>query len=184
MAIDVETLHAVDAQDASPTLRFFRWSEPTASFGRLQNPAPLARWIPAGWPTVRRPTGGGLVLHDQDLCFSLCWRRGQAPLPTHLQDYYAWIHRVIYEALSPLRSLTMASCDDCRAPGLPFLEKRCFSEPVAYDLLDHGQKIVGGALCRSRQSFLYQGSIQAVPVLDLESRLIQAFAARFTAKPQ
>src|SRR5437870_2115768 len=37
MVYDGETLRAVGEGLAAPTLRFFRWSEPTVSFGRLQN---------------------------------------------------------------------------------------------------------------------------------------------------
>ena len=89
----------VERGDAVPTLRFFRFQEPTLSYGRLQKLDDVRPLLPDGWARVQRPTGGGIVLHNGDLCFSLCWKDGQAPLPKKPQDQYRWIHSVVLEAL-------------------------------------------------------------------------------------
>jgi lipoate-protein ligase A len=180
MAYDLATLHKMQQPDTSPVLRFFSWDRPEATFGKHQSAEALSARIPAELNAVRRPTGGGLVIHGQDLCLSLCWRAGQAPLPARMKDHYAWIHGVIWEAILPLTDAQLATCRDCAVPA-PFPIRECFTEPVAYDIIRGRQKITGGALCRIKNAFLYQGSIQGFtennPALreDLQSRLHSHF---------
>jgi lipoate-protein ligase A len=70
MALDERLLAAV----ASPLLRFYRWVPPAVSCGRGQDPALIADTAALagrGWGLVRRPTGGGALLHRGDMTFSL-----------------------------------------------------------------------------------------------------------------
>ena len=159
MAYDVATLEKVVRGEAPPALRFFRWSRPTLSYGRLQLLNSIRHLTPKGWDTVQRPTGGGVVFHDQDYCFSLAWKDGEAPLPRKIKDVYPWIHRIVQEALAPWLTLQLATCQDCDTSFVPFQERQCFEAPVACDLLDGTKKVVGGALGRRRNGFLYQGTI-------------------------
>lgn len=179
MRLDREALLAVEA-GAPATLRFFRWSEPTLSYGRLQRWEGVRPLIPAGWPAVQRPTGGGIVFHQDDLCLSLCWPKGDPALPSSASEQYRWIHRVILEAMAA-GSLRMASCGDLRTPSAPFERRPCFENPVGFDLLDGRQKVVGGALARRRGATLYQGSIQWPRASQWESSLRDAFAAKWPA---
>src|SRR5690242_18095105 len=71
MAIDEALLESA-AGGGPLTLRFYQWSEPTLSLGYFQryedrslHPASL------DCPIVRRPTGGGAILHDKELTYSL-----------------------------------------------------------------------------------------------------------------
>jgi lipoate-protein ligase A len=173
MATDVQTLRRLHEEQGGPLLRFFRWNRPTVSYGRLQRREQIS--IPDGWDTIQRPTGGGVVFHDTDLCFSLCFRLGQPPLPLRFSDLYAWIHGVVQKALSPLTLLTMATCRDGASTPVSFMRRQCFNEPVAFDLLRQGRKIVGGAFCRQKEALLYQGSIQIPTDTALERRLTTAF---------
>ena len=54
----------------------------------------------------------------------------------------------------------MAACRDVAAPEEPFSVRTCFANPVGFDLLKDGKKIVGGALRCTRRATLYQGSLQ------------------------
>jgi lipoate-protein ligase A len=181
MAYDEQTLEQLQ-QGAAPAVRFYQWLSPTISFGRLQKQEHIRDLIPQGWKAVQRPTGGGIVFHDQDLCVSLCWREGDAPLPTRLKEVYPWIHGIIREALAPFSDLQMARCDDCQTAETPFQSRQCFTEPVVFDLLRKGKKVVGGALCRRGDAFLYQGSIQGYPVHSILPALTSAFT-RCLASP-
>jgi lipoate-protein ligase A len=183
MAYDLNTLRLMQTEDHSPLLRFYRWDKPTVSYGKHQSLAIIQALIPPGWEAVQRPTGGGLVYHGDDLCLSLCWRSGQPPLPERLKDYYAWIHTVILDALKPLTNLPtgqagtrLANCRDGASPESAFATRNCFYEPVAYDVLLDRQKIVGGALCRHKDAFLYQGSIQSISSPLLETHLYETFS--------
>jgi lipoyl(octanoyl) transferase len=158
MRYDLALLRNVEQGTEPPTLRFFRFQEPTVTYGRLQKRKDIAPLAPAGWPVVQRPTGGGVVFHEEDQCLSLCWPRGQAPLPARPQDQYRWIHGAIREALGP--ELRMAACCDALPAEESFAIRACFKNPVGYDLMKGDQKIVGGALCCQKKAILYQGSIQ------------------------
>jgi lipoate-protein ligase A len=179
MSFDVNTSQQMVLQGLTPLLRFFRWSQPTVSYGRHQSFDKIQALVPVDWDTIQRPTGGGLVFHNDDLCFSLCWREGQSPLPLRLRGIYAWIHTFVVEALQPILSTRLANCRDCAPEKVPFATRQCFTEPVAFDVLHQGHKVVGGALCRQKNVFLYQGSIQGLPTANLEqllkTRFIQIF---------
>jgi len=164
-----------------PTIRFFRWKEPTVSYGRLLDPARVQPFVPSGWASVQRPTGGGIVLHQEDLCLSLCWRRDQWPYDRGLRDYYLWIHQTLQEALAPRMAVRRVSCSESAAssPREPAL---CFEQPVTDDLIHAGAKIAGGALFRGRAGFLYQGAIQNVPAPDAEPLLRNLFEKRFAGR--
>jgi len=181
MRIDADTLAAVESGDVPPTLRLFSFRRPTVSFGRLQHAEGVRPFVPAGWENVQRPTGGGIVFHEQDLCFSLAWRQGDPPLPSDIKDVYPWIHTVVREALAPWLSLALATCRDGRAPAAPFPVRQCFEAPVAYDLLEGKEKIVGGALAKRRRSFLYQGTIHEQLPEEALQALENAFRQRFDA---
>src|SRR5688500_2618026 len=71
MAVDEALLESA-AERGIATLRLYRWSEPTLSLGyfqaagdRIQHPASL------GCPMVRRASGGGAIIHDSELTYSL-----------------------------------------------------------------------------------------------------------------
>jgi hypothetical protein len=120
-------------------------------------------------------------------------------LPASLKDLYGWIHTVILSALPAGRQVRLATCQDCPPadakamagkpaeaarqgdvakavkPPTSLATRMCFSEPVTLDVLAGDHKIVGGALCRRNNVFLYQGSIQGCDDLLLESRLTDAF---------
>jgi lipoate-protein ligase A len=184
MQFDADTLGGVSHDTVKPTLRFFRFKNRTVSYGRLQKPDLVDSQIPYGWETVRRPTGGGIVFHDGDLCLSLCWRARQGPLPRRPQDQYRWIHSIILGVLAKETSdsVRMAACCDVKAPDEPFAVRTCFQNPVGYDLLKDQQKIVGGALRCTRVATLYQGSIQIPIDSRVEGLLGSAFQERLAQR--
>jgi len=70
MAIDEVLLQS--AQRGITTLRFYTWSEPTASLGYFQPHAVLKEidW-PEGMPWVRRASGGLTLVHHHELTYAL-----------------------------------------------------------------------------------------------------------------
>lgn len=69
----------------------------------------------------------------------------------------------------------LASCHDAKT-NEAFAVRDCFQNPVAFDLLDEtNKKILGGALARQQDVFLYQGSLQLPGNEDLERQLSVAF---------
>ena len=71
MAVDETLLETAIASDLA-TLRFYRWREPTASLGYFQREADyFAETRLASLPAVRRLSGGGTLIHDRELTYSL-----------------------------------------------------------------------------------------------------------------
>jgi lipoate-protein ligase A len=74
MAIDESVLTHHLKGEAPPTLRVFRWSQPTISLGRFQS---IEREIVSevcldrGVALVRRPTGGRAVYHRDEFTYSI-----------------------------------------------------------------------------------------------------------------
>ena len=71
MAVD-ETLLFDAAENGTATLRFYSWDEPTLSLGYFQRYADREQHTASRTcAVVRRQTGGGAILHDRELTYSL-----------------------------------------------------------------------------------------------------------------
>src|SRR5436190_15116613 len=71
MAIDEALLESA-ATDGVATLRLYQWSEPTLSLGYFQAAEERERHqASTNCPLVRRASGGGAILHDRELTYSL-----------------------------------------------------------------------------------------------------------------
>ncbi len=155
MAVDEALLEAV-AAGAPPTLRLYTWSEATISLGYFQREAPELQ--PGGrfhgLPAVRRLSGGGAILHHQELTYS-CTLPGTHPLAEEPSRLYDELHRHIRLALAELGARVeprgIVEGDD-----KPFL---CFARGDRRDLLCRGFKVVGSAQRRRRRAVLQHGSI-------------------------
>ena len=84
------------------SLRFYAWSEPTLSLGYFQSHIDRKLHRPSlDCPLVRRRTGGGAILHDNELTYSLCvpsehrWSQKNSEL-------YNLVHCCIIELLEEL----------------------------------------------------------------------------------
>jgi|CXWL01.1.fsa_nt_gi lipoate-protein ligase A len=174
MARDEAMLIEVGNKSAPPTLRLYQWSPPTISLGYFQKYADYeALPAPAGeLPVVRRLTGGGAILHDLELTYSIALPMGHELLKDGANRLYELAHDAVIAALGELR-LATARCgesDDSGAARGPFF---CFERRHCYDVLLGGDKIAGSAQRRTRQGILQHGSIM------LGNRFDQQLAARF-----
>lgn len=99
MAVDQALLEEVDG-GAPVTLRFYAWDRPTLSLGYFQTAAERDQHAEsAAAALVRRATGGGAILHDAELTYSLCVaiRDRTSPL---VRAVYDSMHRSIIAALA------------------------------------------------------------------------------------
>lgn len=141
-------------------LRFFSWKREGITFGfsqRYNNVVSMVSKDYNGWDITRRPTGGGIVIHKDDITFSFIFYSPDIfnPLKT-----YELLHTAIYEEyLSNGISLDIAqgvkSDYNINAPIMD-----CFRKPVDKDLLINGKKVLGGALRKFSDYILYQASLQ------------------------
>ena len=161
---DERLLSWVEANPGACALRFFGWAEPTLTIGRTQYP-----YISDVKGVVRRPTGGGLVLHKPgEMSFSFSW--GAEQHRPHLlknaggiQGLYRNLHEIFKEALGKLGyecDLYRPSKRDLQPSLGEPAASECFRDYTESDILLNGRKILGGALWRTKKAFLYQGTFK------------------------
>ena len=160
MAIDQVLLESVSA-GAPPVLRFYQWAQPTLSLGYFQSLADRDTHAASrALPVVRRSTGGGAIIHDRELTYSL-----SLPWPNDTEhsnlDIYRSVHGAILRALAtfgvqgiPIRLASIGPLLPQAPP--PFL---CFQRRTDEDLLVHGYKVLGSAQRRIHSALLQHGSI-------------------------
>ena len=157
MAIDEAMLERAAGENGCASLRVYCWSEPTLSIGYFQVSATAAaepRW--RDLPLVRRPTGGGAILHDHELTYALVVPR-EHPLSRQTRALYRAVHTAIGGLLQergvPIqRRGTVESTPTDR----PFL---CFCDREADDLVVSTAKVVGSAQRRKAGAVLQHGSL-------------------------
>ncbi len=156
----------------APCIRFFNWdTRPQATFGYIQkiSQAEIELKKLGINKFTRRMTGGGLVLHKDDLTFSLVF-----DLPSRVQPnlIYTALHGAIQEELKDAGFLASvyAGQSDYRPQTSGGQVQNCFTNPVADDLMQDGKKVLGGALRRFDKRVLYQGSLQ---VKDAENKKVK-----------
>jgi len=140
MAVD-ETLLEWAARKDACCWRFYQWREPTLSLGYFQEYGrrcdhPASR----GCPVVRRLTGGGAILHDAELTYSVVLPGGH-PLAARRESLYEAAHESLVETLSGF-GVVAALCrpGGGRPEGEPLL---CFQRRAAGDVLVGATKIAG-----------------------------------------
>jgi len=165
MAIDEALLEF----SSVPSVRFYQWQRPSLSFGYFGRFSDVSEFR-GERDLVRRWTGGGIVLHGQDLTYSIILpAQNRAELPDS-KIIYRDVHRALRKAL-------VASGIPASLTGVasPLGSASCFATPVAADVMLDGHKIAGAAHRRSKLGLLHQGSIQNVA-------LPPDYAGRFAAE--
>lgn len=169
MAVD-EVLLERAAETKTPTLRLYQWERPTLSLGYFQSyedrhthPASEQADV------VRRQSGGGAILHDREITYSLTIPDAHQ-LAADPQSLYLSIHRGLIDWLNGFIA------DDCEFSLATFeatnqiSDKRdepflCFQRRSTGDVvmrkphLETDHKIIGSAQRRRRGAILQHGSI-------------------------
>jgi lipoate-protein ligase A len=194
MAVD-EVLLGNAVENGVATLRFYQWSEPTLSLGYFQRYEDRAQHAASrDCAVVRRQSGGGAILHDRELTYSLIVPHGFA-LARNAADLYNRVHNAFIAALgviqpsgtSPSHMRIRGDTVERRADE-PFL---CFQRQSPGDVIlvsgSHPAsplcwKVIGSAQRRHRGAILQHGSLlvemsPAAPELpglgDLNNRALE-----------
>lgn len=163
MAVDEALLESVVA----PSVRFYRWQGPALSFGYFGSYTDVADQS-AHREIVRRWTGGGVVLHGEDLTYSVIIPAGHDFFGRSSLEIYSDLHDAIRLALQ-LNGVAATLATS----AAPKVSEHCFANAVRADVIFNGRKIAGAAQRRSRLGLLHQGSIQHA---DLPPRFPSDFA--------
>jgi lipoate-protein ligase A len=158
MAVD-DFLFQSLGEEPQTYIRFYSWERPTASLGysqKIRKVVDVKYCQRNGIDIVRRMTGGKLVLHHNEVTYSLCSSDKQIFTSTLMDSY-----RLISEAL--MRGFERMGLKPCLADAPPDSYVKgnlpCFSYPARNEVEVQGKKIVGSAQKREGSKFIQHGSI-------------------------
>jgi lipoate-protein ligase A len=158
MAVDEALLESVGRAGQGGCLRFYAWSEPTLSLGYFQRCAERESHVASrGCPLVRRSTGGGAILHDVELTYSLTLAVS-SHVQAGLRTWYEALHTSLIGALATfgVDAALYTEAPASRVREEPFL---CFQRRSVGDVVLGGMKIAGSAQRRHHGAFLQHGSV-------------------------
>jgi lipoate-protein ligase A len=169
MAIDEAlTRKCIESEDIPTAIRFYTWKETSCSIGYFQKienviKAPNNKKI----PVVRRPTGGGIVYHGNDITFSIVKKRMQPSRQENITSFYKLIGESLLKGLERLGfTCTFYLPEDeshrsepKRKPLNNFLSRQSFCSVTLakYDIMIDDSKVAGYAARKSQGAVLCQG---------------------------
>ena len=168
MALDLNFLNqTISNPEIILTLRFYYWTGHWISIGYHQ------KGIPHHWEEllfneeiniVRRPSGGGAVLHSGGITYALTFKK----------TYYKTLsYRMVNDWLiKSFRELGLNLQNGILRKSA--IKTNCFGTSLISDLVDEdGFKRIGSAQYRKKGSFLQHGEIQTNPSKDLWFKLFK-----------
>ena len=154
-------------------VRFYYWSEPTLSLGNFQSIQQLSESTDTqgheglgrlAW--VQRKTGGGAILHDREITYSIVVPSGNSTIELaskgHSERLYRSVHESVVDGLRQMgiQAGLSESCTCSAAKigklGEPFL---CFHRRTPVDVLVGEHKVLGSAQRRGKSGLLQHGSL-------------------------
>jgi lipoate-protein ligase A len=161
MAVDEFLFESLDENPAT-YLRFYMWKRPTASLGYSQKATKVLdvdQCKKNGIDIVRRMTGGKLVLHHNEVTYSVSSSDSDL-FTTTLSDSYRFISEALIQGFKKMglgAALAEAPPSFYAKSDLP-----CFSYPASNEIKVGEKKIVGSAQKRVGSKFLQHGSIPMI----------------------
>ena len=175
MEIDERLLREVVPQLGAPVLRFYDWDRPSVTIGYVQKPEVVPERD--RYTVVKRPTGGGIVYHDNEFTYSVVIPARHWIVDLDRVESYHVIHKAIVRALAEVGLECLLS--DTKDTSSDRATMRCFTTPTKYDVLlapSNGgapRKVAGAAQRRTREGILHQGSV-SLDVANLDKKTMSA----------
>ena len=166
MALDLHFLNqTISIPEIILSLRFYYWKGAWLSIGYHQ------KSIPTHWEKlvddgvikiVRRPSGGGAVLHSRGITYALTFKK-----ETYKSFSYELVNNWLISSFKGL-GLILKSGNLKKS----IIKENCFGTSYLSDLVDEdGFKRIGSAQYRKKGAFLQHGEIQINPSRDLWFKL-------------
>lgn len=153
MALD-ETLLLWAVRIGKPLLRFYDWEKPAITIGYTQD---YDSAVQDGMDVVRRPTGGGVVYHGEDLTYTFAMPPDHSICSLDRMESYHFFHRPLLEALAVFG--VEGQLSESSREVIDRATMKCFVTPTRYDVLTGDAKFAGSAQRRTRDGLLHQGSV-------------------------
>jgi lipoate-protein ligase A len=184
METDLKLFNNFEQGSIPSTLRIYSWKPRCISVGYSQD---LIR--KDGWDVVKRPTGGGIVFHNEtEVTYSLVTDLNNPILPEGMVPSYKKISEAIVHGLKALGidAEITSNLKPQTSKQIPISKTQlCFSYPAEYEIVADGKKIVGSAQKRGKKALLQQGSICIEEYLgirvkfdEVKNALIAGFSER------
>lgn len=158
MARDLFFLKQLEENPELPgVFTVYSFSPPCISLGRLQkaNPELMIKARNNGFETVKRPTGGRLVIHHpEDITYSLILSKNHGFLPGKVRHTYELVKPFLIDFLSFLNIRTDENSLKVKTPE----KELCFATVQPSDITAGGKKVSGNALFWLKNAFLLQGT--------------------------
>jgi len=159
MAVDMAMVD-IYKMNRVPLFRIYGWEPYSFSIGYFQKALEvldISACVRDGIPFVRRPTGGGIIYHGDEVTYSIVCSSGDIGSPATVKDGYKILCSFILEAYHQY-GLSPAFAIDT---GKARIEKTtlCFASFQDYDILINGKKIGGNAQKRHKDIIMQHGSI-------------------------
>ena len=153
MAVD-EVLLGTASESQVSTLRLYSWQPTTVSLGYFQKHEDRKEHAASlDCELVRRASGGGAIVHDQELTYSFA-------LPSEnrfgVEQLYYGFHETLVETLAQFGVTAVLHTSEEGLRSDAFL---CFQRRAAGDVVVDGHKIAGSAQRRSQGGLLQHGSL-------------------------
>ncbi len=162
MEKDKKLLLSLEDGSGEPAFRIYEWNRVCLSIGYSQKP-PENITV----PVVRRPTGGGALLHGWDLSFALVdlkERWGDTPC-----GIYSSFAKFIIDIFSKIGVMLRFE----RFRGRYLERYYCFFVPTFGELTLGGKKVVAMAMRTLRRAFLIHGSVYITFDYGTASRILK-----------
>ncbi len=157
MAVDEALLRTFKEGDL-PIFRLYEWEEPSLSIGRFSDPLEVLYWESvekAGMAYVRRMTGGGILVHGDDLSYTLivpesfARKKGVKESYRHLCSFLLAFYRQFG------LDADFAGERGCRVEHTDV----CLAGKENYDIVIDGRKIGGNAQRHTHAAMLQHGTV-------------------------
>lgn len=151
MLRDADFLEGID----QPILHFYQFMPNAVTYGHFIEPTEWLQSVSEN--SARRPTGGGLIFHEQDFSFTLALPIDHplAKLPT--LSRYQLINSQLVKAINAL----VPSCDICLQQSAVdgTIDQLCMANPTTYDLIARQKKVAGAAQRKNKKACIHQCSL-------------------------
>jgi lipoate-protein ligase A len=159
MARDEHLLYSERFRPAA--IRIYGWTPPTLSLGCFQKFERIAELPPdvQKLAVVRRPTGGGAILHDREVTYCLIIDDTLPIERASAVELYRAVHGCWQAALAADGTQSELAPEEFPFPSPrtgPFF---CFQKPGCTDLIVGDEKLLGSAQRRIRGRVLQHGSL-------------------------
>ncbi len=163
MALDEALFQGVASGSSQPTIRFYGWRPPAVSIGygqAAEKTVNFKKIEQKGYDFVRRPSGGGAVLHDRELTYSVAAGKNSGFFQKDLMSSYLIIGKALLKAC---RHFGIQA--DFKHPKSYSKENSyfsflsCFEVSTPYEIISNEKKLIGSAQRRGKNAVIQHGSV-------------------------